>query len=544
MNRPSYTFLWVILSTCCVIAGLSPSAVAGNVPGMIAIISDSTSSDCEGLVIDSIAIENRNVYDTDDDRYSGLLFRTANRLHVVTRSNIVKRELLFAVGELFSLETARETARNLRTRFPFNDAWIETEILSDNRLLVRIITIDQWSLIGGIKKLEREGNELDVQLGFEERNLLGRAQFLSFDYYIRGSDDNYVTTSFRDSRMWGRPFRLRVDYSSNPHGRLKRLTISRPLYNLSERFSFTFSVADASARREPGHQQATWRNKADRAGLSLGYRFGPSNSKLSVSGSYRYLYEIVRDKEILDPKFSDQDFPQDSVLHRFGVSVDYALQKFIVVRRINGFDYNEDVQLGLETHGEYGRAYEADFNDHHYDMLSGGISLTERILGNIVSAQYDRSFWYKGSTDIRRRSAFGLKLYNNRCKYLTVALRSVYISDKSGEYLPLDLGGKNGLRGFDTEHTSGDRLHVMNIEGRFYPGVEILSVKVGGVVFSDIGRSWGHGKSVEFRNYYSNLGVGLRLSLERLSRGELIRIDAVRTDNGDWELSIGSGQYF
>ncbi len=499
-------------------------------------------------MIDSIVIENRNVYDTDDNRYSGLLFRTANRLHMVTRNNIVQRELLFAVGELFSLETVRETARNLRTRFPFNDAWIETEILPDNRLLVRIVTIDQWSLIGGVKKLEKVGRYFDLQFGFEERNLLGRAQFLSFDYYIRGGDDNFVSSSFREPRLWGRPLSLRVDYSSNPKGRLKRLTVSRPLYNLSERFSFSFSVADAGARREryeDEDQIAEWREEADRASLSLGYRFGPSNSKLAAGGSYRYLHKIARDRKLFRPQDSLwSGFPKDSVLHRFGVSVDYALQDFIVVRRINGFDYNEDVQLGLETHVEYGRAFKAGFDGHHYDMLSGGISLTELILGNIISAQYDRSFWYRGSADIRRRSAMGVKLYNNRCRYLTVALRSVYISDKSDDSLTLNLGGKNGLRGFGTEHTSGDRVHVVNIEGRFYPDIEILSVKLGGVVFTDIGRSWKRGEPVAFSNYYSNLGVGLRLSLERLSRGELIRIDVARTDHGDWELSIGSGQYF
>ena len=50
-------------------------------------------------------------------------------------------------------EIAVETARNLRVRFPFNDAWIEVEPVGDAHVIVRVVTIDQWSLIGGVRSL-------------------------------------------------------------------------------------------------------------------------------------------------------------------------------------------------------------------------------------------------------------------------------------------------------------------------------------------------------------------------------------------------------
>ena len=62
-------------------------------------VADTLGFDPEGRLIDSIIIDNRNIYNTDDPRYSGLLFRLANGLHIVTKENIIRHELLFTVGD-------------------------------------------------------------------------------------------------------------------------------------------------------------------------------------------------------------------------------------------------------------------------------------------------------------------------------------------------------------------------------------------------------------------------------------------------------------
>ena len=153
-HRPSiidWSFLFVVLFLIETARSQSPGVMPLDNPG------ENFSEDLEGLVIDSIEIENRNIYDLTDPRYSNFIFRLADKLHFVTRKKIVRQELLFKEGEPFSSEIALETARNLRTRFPFNDAWVTAELLPTGRLLVRVVTIDQWSLIGGLKSIDTTG---------------------------------------------------------------------------------------------------------------------------------------------------------------------------------------------------------------------------------------------------------------------------------------------------------------------------------------------------------------------------------------------------
>ncbi|MCP4683996.1 MAG: hypothetical protein GY867_00980 [bacterium] len=87
-------------------------------------------------------------------------------------------------------------------------------------------------------------------------------------------------------------------------------------------------------------------------------------------------------------------------------------------------------------------------------------------------------------------------------------------------------------------------MHIVNVEGRFYPGVELLSIKIGAAAFTDFGRAWRTGEAVEIKDYRASVGAGLRFSLERLSRDEMIRIDVVCGQDGRLELLIGTGQYF
>jgi len=546
LHRPRICAGWLFTLMA---LGLLISAVsAGTSTRLLMPVSDTLDSDIEGLIVDSIEIDNRDIYDTSVPAYSGFLFRLANRLHVVTKERIIRRELLIRKGDPFVREIADELARNLRARFPFNDAWVEVERLDGDRLLLRIVTIDQWSLIGGLKSIDTDGGETDYQIGFEERNFLGRAQFWSFDYYVREVEDNYLTAEFYEPRIFGRSFDIRWQYSNNPFSHYKQLSVGRPFYNLAQRCAFGLSVLHGGSRQErflSNEQVAEWEDRSDRAELHATYRRGPSYRKTSITGRYTYLFRQLTDRTILDSAvFSVAEFPDDSVYHQFELGILHNRQRFIVERRINGFEFHEDITLGESVGVTFGRAFRPEFSGHYYNHINLLAEVHHKIAGHIIMADYSRSFWYKKGIDTRRLTVLTVRVYNNSLSFLTMALRSQYISDKTDNPNGLVLGGKSGLRGYDKEFTSGDRVHVVNLEGRFYPGIELLSVKIGAAVFSDFGRAWRRGEAVQVKDYNFSVGGGLRLSLERLSRDEMVRLDLVVGQDGRLEFSIGTGQYF
>ena len=53
----------------------------------------------DGLLIDSVEIENRNIFDTNVKGYDNFIFRTANKLHVKTQKKVLAREFLLKKGD-------------------------------------------------------------------------------------------------------------------------------------------------------------------------------------------------------------------------------------------------------------------------------------------------------------------------------------------------------------------------------------------------------------------------------------------------------------
>ena len=502
----------------------------------------------EGVIIDSIEIDNRNVYDTRKPEYDNLLFRTANRLHVVTRESVIRRELLFDIGEPFSTELAEETARNLRARYELYDAWIEPRVLDDGRLLVRVVTIDLWSFLVAMR-VKREGNETNYQFGIEERNFLGYGQFMSLDYFVQEKDKNYPRTIYSNPRMWGGPYIVGVEYNDDPTSYVRRFSFKHPYYNLSQRYSFGFGIYDRGGRKDQYFDNqliAQSHNRGDQVALWGGYRWGEYKRKMGVIVSYDYVYETTRDKDTLMNDYADQvAFPSDSLYHRLLLRLSLERLEFATLKRINGFSYTEDFTLGQTVAIEGGRAFGAGFNNYLYDQLGVVLSHGSQIGTNLVMASYERNWWFRQGKDYRDRSSFSLRWYNNGLDFLTVAFRGLYVSDWDREgrnYLVL--GGTTGLRGYDRFFRTGNRLMLFNLENRFYPQVELLSVIFGGAVFADVGRVWRSGDPLKLSNFHSSIGAGLRISLEKSAKGELVRIDAAYGQDHSWEFSIGTGQYF
>ncbi|MFC1475330.1 hypothetical protein ACFLQG_01655, partial [Candidatus Zixiibacteriota bacterium] len=95
----------------------------------------------QGLIIDSIIIDNRNVYDTDSPAYDNYLFKLGNKLHIKTKQQIISEEILFNVGDKFTKIAAEETTRNLRNRLSLYNAWLEIIVNPENRLIIKVVTV-------------------------------------------------------------------------------------------------------------------------------------------------------------------------------------------------------------------------------------------------------------------------------------------------------------------------------------------------------------------------------------------------------------------
>ena len=92
---------------------------------------------------------------------------------------------------------------------------------------------------------------------------------------------------------------------------------------------------------------------------------------------------------------------------------------------------------------------------------------------------------------------------------------------------PIYLGGASGLRGYPLRYQGGDGKVFVTVEQRFFTNKYPFKLfRVGGAVFADLGRTWGHNAlGGESLGWLGDIGFGLRLSPTRSGSGKIINID-------------------
>jgi len=93
--------------------------------------------------------------------------------------------------------------------------------------------------------------------------------------------------------------------------------------------------------------------------------------------------------------------------------------------------------------------------------------------------------------------------------------------------MQLLIGGDTGLRGYPLRYESGTSRALWTVEQRFYTDwYPFRLARVGGAIFSDIGRTWGHGSiGNSDPGLLKDVGIGLRLGNTRTGLGNVLHID-------------------
>jgi len=506
----------------------------------------------DGLIIDSIEIENRQIFDTNVKGFDNFIFRTANKLHVKTQKTVIARELLLDKGDLFSAELAEESTRNLRNRYVIYDAWNEIRFLTDSTLIWSITTIDEWSFAGGFE-ISREGNEYIYKFGFEERNFLGLNQHLSLDYIIQEKDNNFFESTFRDDRIFGKPYSFTAIYRGNPKSKSEILGFSHPFYNLGQKYSYGFQMAKASTRNEVFSNSiliANSKSSSDLFGSFFSYRFGERKRNIVSTLSYNYNFERTTDRAIsgsapTDSTLALASFPSDSVYHQFELTFRLVSVDFTTFREIDGFGYTEDFTLGHTAAIGFARAFEPDFEDHVYDKLQFDYSFGHSFGNEVFYTSIIRSNKFRGGKDHQKLLVLLGNYYHRGPEFLTIAFRAKYLRDWRREGTEgLVLGGTTGIRGYPTEFRTGEKLGIASLEARFNPELRLLSAVFGFALFADAGRTWKPNEEFSLRDFYFSGGIGLRFALDRSSKSRFFRMDLAYSEETKWQISLSTGQYF
>ncbi len=485
-----------------------------------------------GARIGRINIIRRPIFDTSDPEQDNFLYRTLNALNTPTWKSALRAQLVFDEGDVYQPGTLDESERILRQSEYLTAAWIGVTRVCGNELEVTVLARDTWTLLPSVGA-SRTGGENKTNTGLSDPNFLGSGKSVGISHK-KDADRSETSVDFDDPNVLGSHWQAGLSYDKRSDGRGRSAYLERPFYSELAEWRFGLSGEDdirEQSRYVGAEAIADYRQDRDFASVDVGWRLAERNgSQLRLLAGFRYdarAFERLPDETNLDL------LPDDRTLSYPWVGFDYRENRFREMTNLTRLQRVEDVRDGFVWRTELGYSspglgatedravLNMDFRDallatdtnyasygfsqsgtwrfdqHRFENLIGTLSL-EYFHGGAV----DWNSWY---TNLSFTAAHNLTVDQQ-----------------------LLIGGDNGLRGYPSNYQQGNRRALWTLERRYFPDWHPFELfRMGGVIFTDVGRAWfddGRNSGPD-DGVLTDVGFGLRLASSRIEVQRMLHLD-------------------
>lgn len=499
----------------------------------------------KGTRIGRIDIKVVDVFDPENPKESGVLYRFANFLHINTRESTVRPQLLFEPGAPYSKRLLDETARNLRDRRYLEDATITPIAYHPDTntvdLLVRVH--DVWTLNPGAT-LSHSGGVSRSGFEITESNLLGWGKELSIEQ-SKDVDRSSWEFGYKDPNLLSTRWTLDANYATTSDGGKQSLNIMHPFYSLDTKWSGGFDW-DSDKRLEERFDQgevvdqyrAERRTGGAQVGWSTGLRNGENNRPAWIqrlTAGYRMKDEIFTP----DPELGTLVLPESRKLRYPWIGMTWFQDHYVVVRNRDKIARTEDLFIGRKVDLSIGFASKSSGSDRNATLITA--------LAQDAYQFGERQFGlFKLQIDGRREGGrWQGTTFTGQLRYdVRQTAKALFVTILNHEHIEnpdasqqLYLGSDEGMRGYPLRYRSGTGNTVLVLEQRIYTDKQILRLlSVAGAAFVDVGKVHGQlNTGTDGRSTFADIGFGLRLGNIRSSRGDMFHLDLAYPINATGE---------
>ena len=450
-----------------------------------------------------------------------------------TAAKIIRRELLFAEGEVVDSTALTETARNLRRLSYIGEG--DIRVLEDG--VVAVAVEDLYSRALG-PVIAGHIDELTLGVTALDYNLCGRGQSLRIAAQNSAISGLWTDLHFAEPRLGSTRHALTAQIGLGTEGNAHSLALSRPFATLADRRAYGLSLATGKSLRRLY------------AGGALRHKYSDARDagRLWLARSYG---DTIKLRPSLHLNFSHR---------RFAPATDYTyapanrnritLSTGLLIwrpayrrdRYIHDLGPLEDMQTGSWIALRWGFAHSALGSNRTFSFYQ--IHLAPRWEPSRRSYALVTLF---ANTRLDGRGMYNLYALGSAALYVRVgrshsaAVRLSWEAlHRSEDAAQLLLGLERGLRGFGPRHFDGTRRLRLNIEARptlYRHGWYTLAA----ALFIDSGTAWSPASSrAELAH---TPGAGLRIGFPKFYNTPLLRGD-IAIGGGQVHFSVGMGQYF
>ena len=477
-----------------------------------------------------VEINAQNVFpNADPDNASAA--RLANRLHIVTKDRVIRREVLMKPGQRYEQDLLEESERRLRRLSFLGEAEVRVVDAGPDSVDILVRTRDHWSTtLGG--SIESGGGLTQIGGSLKESNLFGLGKQVSIDGFWENDVGLTWTFGLLDPHVFGSAYRLVGLYQTGPLVQTVIGGFQRPFDGPDAKWAYgiTGFATDEDVRLfQSGSEASRYNIKSQYLDGWARHAFGERFKKKTLEVSYTY---SNRDFDSLGT-LTRAPLAEDEEANTTTAGIVIVNQKFVKETQIDKFVAVEDFTLGPRGSLYLGRSgfpipagvkrwrLNSSYR-HRFQLwpkqllfLTGKFeTLFDRdwIL-TLVGRTYQKAFW-------------------NQTIAINVEFTHAWELESSKQFT---IGGESGLRGYPARAFNGDKRFQLNLEDRILAPFQVFTVSSSVVAFMDAGFAWQRGRSVDLADLKYSVGLGFRFGFTRFPDSPVWRIDF------GWPLDQGDG---
>jgi hypothetical protein len=503
-----------------------------------------------GKKIRHIEFKTRAVFDKNDPRENNRLYMLLNKLHINTRPQVIRTQLLFKEGDLLNIKQLQESERILRKRGYLTNAYILPKNICADQIDLSVVTQDSWALEPQVS-ISRKSQDTQTGFAIADGNIMGSGSSFVVGY-SENQARNLISYDISNPHVFNSAISARVYYADTSDGRNTIVRVERPFHSLNTPWASGFYTEDLTLVDLIRHgdmqiNEYNHQSMVNEVYLGMATDIGNTSTQrllVGVTNEEDAFYAIENTLQAI-PIGRKAAYPW--------VEYQYLQNRFGVFKNVNQIQRPEDIALGHNARFRLGYAgtqfdnpddvvrfigqysYIKDAWDQH--VLETKLSLDGRHhsrIEGIDSTVVGLSFNYNYFQDEKNRW------------YASISYDTGH---ELAQYEELTAGDITGLRGYPTDYQRGDERYVFTLERRYFSDIHIFNLlRMGAVVFFDMGKSWGI-DSYGASPLLTDVGFGLRFSSTKVRIGNVIHIDvatptSARAGISSTQVTIGAYQKF